>query len=82
MKKALSDILLGPSILSFPSSPLLQGSSGTGVTPAEEKRSALFDGYGYANLTEGTRCAYRNRNDPDNKNNNLGFRVVFSPGSP
>jgi hypothetical protein len=24
------------------------------------------------------RCAYRNRNEPDNFNNNIGFRVVCS----
>jgi hypothetical protein len=29
----------------------------------------------------GTRCAYRNNNDPNNRNNNIGFRVVASHDS-
>jgi hypothetical protein len=32
----------------------------------------------YNNEARNVRCAYRNRNDPDNRNDNLGFRVVAS----
>jgi hypothetical protein len=30
------------------------------------------------NNSRNVRCAYRNRNNPDNRNNNVGFRVVVS----
>jgi len=35
-------------------------------------------GGAWNNLRDNARCAYRNRNHPDNRNDNLGFRVVLS----
>jgi len=35
-------------------------------------------GGSWINNTRRARCAYRNRNNPDNWNNNQGFRVVVS----
>ncbi|MBN1340610.1 MAG: SUMF1/EgtB/PvdO family nonheme iron enzyme [Bacteroidales bacterium] len=35
-------------------------------------------GGSWINNDRNLRCAYRNRNNPDNRNNNLGFRVVLS----
>ncbi|MES9904115.1 MAG: SUMF1/EgtB/PvdO family nonheme iron enzyme [Sedimenticola sp.] len=34
-------------------------------------------GGSWNNHRDNARCAYRNRNQPDNRNNNLGFRVVL-----
>jgi hypothetical protein len=34
----------------------------------------------FNNNQRNARCAYRNNNHPDNRNNNLGFRVVVSHG--
>jgi formylglycine-generating enzyme required for sulfatase activity len=33
-------------------------------------------------LVNAARCAYRNNNDPDNLNNNIGFRVAASHAFP
>jgi formylglycine-generating enzyme required for sulfatase activity len=39
-------------------------------------------GGSWNNPSDNARCAIRNRNDPDNRNNNnLGFRVVLSIAS-
>jgi len=35
-------------------------------------------GGSFNNNRNNARCAYRNRNHPDNRNNNIGFRVVAS----
>ncbi|MBM4430325.1 MAG: hypothetical protein FJ026_08285 [Chloroflexi bacterium] len=35
-------------------------------------------GGSWINNRRNARCAYRNRNIPDNWNNNVGFRVVVS----
>jgi hypothetical protein len=35
-------------------------------------------GGSWNNNRNNARCAYRNRNEPDNFNNNLGFRLVLS----
>jgi hypothetical protein len=35
-------------------------------------------GGSWNNNENNARAAYRNRNNPDNYNNNVGFRVVFS----
>ncbi len=35
-------------------------------------------GGSWINTTENARCAYRNRNHPDNSNNDVGLRVVLS----
>jgi hypothetical protein len=34
-------------------------------------------GGSWNNHRDNARCAYRNRNQPDNRNNNIGFRVVL-----
>jgi hypothetical protein len=34
-------------------------------------------GGAWNNNRDNARCAYRNRNHPDNRNNNIGFRVVL-----
>jgi len=35
-------------------------------------------GGAFANNQNNVRCAVRNRNTPDNRNNNVGFRLVLS----
>jgi hypothetical protein len=35
-------------------------------------------GGAFNNNQDNARCAYRNRNNPNNRNNNIGFRVVVS----
>jgi hypothetical protein len=35
-------------------------------------------GGAFNNNDNNVRCANRNRNNPDNRNNNIGFRVVFA----
>jgi formylglycine-generating enzyme required for sulfatase activity len=34
-------------------------------------------GGSWNNEARNARCAYRNRNNPDNRNNNLGFRALL-----
>ena len=41
-------------------------------------RVAITRGGSWINSHRNARCAYRNRNIPDNFNNNIGFRVVVS----
>ncbi|HAJ59446.1 MAG TPA: hypothetical protein DCP31_09410 [Cyanobacteria bacterium UBA8543] len=41
----------------------------------------MLRGGSWNNNPRNCRCAYRNRNTPDNRNNNIGFRVVISPVS-
>jgi len=36
----------------------------------------VLRGGAFNNESDNARCAYRNRNNPDNRNNNIGFRVV------
>lgn len=38
----------------------------------------VLRGGSFINNSRNARCAYRNRNNPDNRNNNVGFRVVLS----
>jgi hypothetical protein len=38
----------------------------------------VLRGGSFNNNRRNARCAYRNRNNPDNWNNNIGFRVVVS----
>ncbi|MBN1932716.1 MAG: SUMF1/EgtB/PvdO family nonheme iron enzyme [Desulfobacterales bacterium] len=38
----------------------------------------VLRGGSFNNNTANVRCACRNRNNPDNWNNNIGFRVVLS----
>jgi hypothetical protein len=37
----------------------------------------VLRGGSWNNNRDNARCAYRNRNQPDNRNNNIGFRVVL-----
>ena len=38
----------------------------------------MLRGGAFNNNERNVRCAYRNRNNPDNRNRNNGFRVVVS----
>jgi hypothetical protein len=38
----------------------------------------VLRGGAFNNNPRNVRCAYRNNNEPDNRNNNIGFRVVVS----
>ncbi|NER93770.1 MAG: SUMF1/EgtB/PvdO family nonheme iron enzyme [Symploca sp. SIO1B1] len=38
----------------------------------------MLRGGSWNNNANNCRCAYRNNNNPDNRNNNIGFRVVCS----
>ena len=38
----------------------------------------MLRGGSFNNNRNNDRCAYRNRNNPNNRNNNSGFRVVVS----
>ncbi|NJN98787.1 MAG: SUMF1/EgtB/PvdO family nonheme iron enzyme [Anaerolineales bacterium] len=38
----------------------------------------MLRGGSFNNNENNARCASRNRNNPDNRNNNIGFRVVLS----
>jgi len=42
----------------------------------------VLRGGSFNNNQKNVRCAYRNRNDPDNRNNNNGFRVSASHNFP
>ena len=42
----------------------------------------MLRGGAWNNNENNVRCAYRNNNHPDNRNNNTGFRVVLSHGFP
>jgi hypothetical protein len=42
----------------------------------------VLRGGSWNNNRNNARCAYRNRNNPDNFNNNIGFRVVLSTPLP
>jgi hypothetical protein len=50
----------------------------TGIAGAGLKRRRVLRGGSFNNNPQNVRCAYRNHNDPDNRNNNNGFRVVVS----
>ena len=43
-----------------------------------EKQARVVRGGSYNNESRNVRSAYRNRNNPDNRNNNQGFRVVLA----
>ena len=38
----------------------------------------MLRGGAFNNNPRNVRCAYRNHNNPDNRNDNIGFRVVVS----
>ncbi|MDP6358323.1 MAG: SUMF1/EgtB/PvdO family nonheme iron enzyme [Planctomycetota bacterium] len=41
-------------------------------------RRRVLRGGSFANNSQNVRCANRNRNEPDNRNNNIGFRLCLS----
>jgi len=43
-------------------------------------RSRVLRGGSFNNDRDNLRCANRNNNDPDNRDNNIGFRVVLVAG--
>ncbi|MBP8019142.1 MAG: SUMF1/EgtB/PvdO family nonheme iron enzyme [Hylemonella sp.] len=45
---------------------------------ATEAPTHTLRGGSWNNNPDNARCSYRNRNQPDNWNNNIGFRVVLS----
>jgi len=57
-----------------------RGSSSCCWGQAGETR--VVRGGSWINNQRNVRCAYRNRNNPDNRNNNQGFRVVVSHDLP
>jgi len=62
---------------------LMKRSSGsTSFFRGRPKRPRVVRGGSWINNPRNLRCANRNRNDPDNRNNNLGFRLVVSHDSP
>jgi hypothetical protein len=48
------------------------------VCGAESPEKRVLRGGSFNNNQRNARCAYRNNNDPDNRNDNIGFRVVVS----
>jgi hypothetical protein len=46
----------------------------------QAKGPRVLRGGSWNNNRNNARCAYRNRNEPDNWNNNIGFRVVAAHG--
>lgn len=46
------------------------------------KDHRVLRGGAFNNNQRNVRCAYRNRNDPDNRNNNVGFRLVVAHDFP
>lgn len=42
------------------------------------RRGGAAHGGAWNNNADNLRCAIRNRNHPDNRNNNIGFRLVLS----
>jgi len=43
-----------------------------------QKYTRVLRGGSWNNNRNNARCSYRNRNEPDNFNNNIGFRLVCS----
>ncbi len=48
---------------------------------AESLDRRVLRGGSFNNNQRNVRCAYRNNNNPDNRNDNIGFRVVVSHDS-
>ncbi|MCL4202907.1 MAG: SUMF1/EgtB/PvdO family nonheme iron enzyme [Pirellulaceae bacterium] len=40
------------------------------------RKRRVVRGGGWHNQSRNCRCSYRNHNDPDNRNDKLGFRVL------
>ena len=45
---------------------------------AESLETRVLRGWSFNNNQRNARCAYRNNNNPDNRNDNIGFRVCVS----
>jgi formylglycine-generating enzyme required for sulfatase activity len=43
-----------------------------------QEQARVLRGGSWNNNRNNARCSYRNRNEPDNFNNNIGFRLVCS----
>ncbi len=56
----------------------IRGNSGQ----ATRQQSRALRGGSWNNNSDNARAAYRNNNNPDNRNNNIGFRVVCSAHAP
>lgn len=52
--------------------------SRAGIAGAGPQHCRVLRGGAFNNNARNVRCAYRNHNNPDNRNNNIGFRVVVS----
>jgi hypothetical protein len=48
------------------------------IAGADPMHPRVLRGGAFNNNPDELRCAYRNNNHPDNRNNNIGFRVVVS----
>lgn len=51
---------------------------GSALRGRARKHHRVLRGGAFNNNPENVRCAYRNNNHPDNRNNDNGFRVVVS----
>jgi len=49
-----------------------------GFAGADSKHPRVLRGGAFNNNSRNARCSARNNNNPDNRNNNIGFRVVVS----
>jgi len=58
--------------------PCVAHRSGLFVVGADPKHHRVLRGGAFNNNQRNARVAYRNRNQPDNRNDNIGFRVVVS----
>ena len=52
------------------------------VSRGQTGSGPVLRGGAFNNNARNMRCAYRNRNNPNNRNNNVGFRVVLAHGFP
>ena len=50
----------------------------TAIAGISSKLHYVLRGGAFNNNQNNVRCSARNNNDPDNRNNNIGFRVVLS----
>ncbi|NUM79124.1 SUMF1/EgtB/PvdO family nonheme iron enzyme [candidate division KSB1 bacterium] len=46
-----------------------------------KRSSRVLRGGAWNNQPHNVACAYRNNNEPDNRNNNIGFRCAKTPGA-
>jgi len=53
-------------------------SGASGIAGVGSRHLRVLRGGAFNNNRNNLRCAYRNRNNPNNRNNDIGFRVVLS----